>query len=162
MYEDAVCTECGYSFPFDREQCPHCGRPSRFPNVALAERPAEVAALEQRYQEAFKKAQKRKSADVLTAFEDRVGSASEAVLCRGERDTLQLVSSDRQLFATYHGLFDGGVKLPATDEWRPRREQAEAMLFGRSLARRSNMPPCRSKEKGFRPLALALGCSTSA
>lgn len=130
MYEDAVCEYCAFSFPFDRAQCPHCARPSRFPNVVLAERPEETSALLQRYQTALKKAEKRGSGEVARNFEAKVGSASEAILCRGEIDSLGLGRNDRQLFGTYYGLFEGGVKLPATDDWRGRRELADTVLFG--------------------------------
>ena len=136
MYREVNCPECHYSFPDGQLFCPHCNRPSRFPNIVVAERPEQVAALEKRYQVALADARDRDCEAVLTLFEQRVLEASEAVVCRSVLETLRVVESDRVLFSTYYHLIEDEQVLPRTDEWRRARELADEVLHG-SFAKRN-------------------------
>ncbi len=63
------CNSC--TFPFSRSLtcCPHCGRPSLYPNVDIAEQPEEKNALDSRYQDSLQDAEKRRCAWLLASMQ---------------------------------------------------------------------------------------------
>lgn len=93
-----------------------------------AEEPAEIAALERRYQAAKKDATARKADGALQDFENAL-SGSKAVIARSESEVLRLATSTRQLYGTYYQLIEAGLRLPDGDEWDVLRELADTVLF---------------------------------
>lgn len=63
------CPSCQNAFAMSLEHCPHCGRPSRFPNVAMADEPDERRALQQRYDQALRDASARGVEGIVRGFE---------------------------------------------------------------------------------------------
>jgi hypothetical protein len=122
------CSFCGHPVPIEASLCPHCARPSLYPNVRAAEQEAEREALAGRYRLAVQDAEGRGCGDAVHAFESAT-DASHAVLSRSFPEVERLASSDRQLYATYYQLLEAEVKLPAGDVWDPLRRLADEALF---------------------------------
>jgi predicted ATP-dependent serine protease len=76
-----ICGECNEPIPASVAQCPHCGRPSRFPNVIAANEPAEQVALDARLQNAKNDLEKRGAGVKAGEFSNSVETA-EAVINR--------------------------------------------------------------------------------
>jgi hypothetical protein len=108
--------------------CPHCGRPALYPNVDDADDPAERAELDRRYQAALAESATRGAEQAVKDFEAAAGD-SKAVLARSPGELLRLANSDHELYATFYELIEGGVRIPAGDEWDFRRQVADAALF---------------------------------
>jgi hypothetical protein len=125
------CPECKNEIPQPAERCPHCGRPGVFWNVIAAEEAAERAALNRRYQAAKADAVSRSADSNLRDFENAIAQ-SKAVIARSEIEVSRLASSNKQLYATYYELTEGGITLPAGDEWYLLRELADTLLFWKS------------------------------
>lgn len=125
---DQPCSFCGRPVPLESSLCPHCARPSLYPNVRVAEQETEREALAARHRLAVQGAESRGCGEAVRAFESAAGS-SQAVLSRSLADVERLASSDRQLYATYYQLLEAEVKLPAGDKWDPLRRLADEALF---------------------------------
>lgn len=122
------CNHCGNEIPPHMERCPHCALPGLFPNVRAAEIPEEKKALTERYRKSIEKAILRGCQDVVNDFEAAT-SKSQAVITRSMVDTFKLLSSDKQLNATYYELLEAGVRLPSGNEWDAIREVVDSALF---------------------------------
>jgi hypothetical protein len=131
---DSLCQDCREPVPLPATSCPHCGRPSLFPNVRAAQASEERAALAERYRIAVESAATRGCADVMQAFETMAGS-SRAVIARPLREAERLASSDQQLYSTYYKLIEAEVQLPSGDRWDKLRQQADVSLFGMENAK---------------------------
>jgi hypothetical protein len=83
-----------------------------FPNVRVAKSTAEVAALDERYQQALKDATTRGAGGAVADFEAAAGR-SKAVMSRPFRELDRLASSDKELFSTFYKLLDAEVRLPS-------------------------------------------------
>jgi hypothetical protein len=125
---DLSCSYCGHPVPLDWSLCPHCARPSLYPNVRAAEQETERKALAARHLRAVQDAEGRGCGDVVNAFAAAAGS-SHAVLSRSLGEVEQLASSDRQLYTTYYKLLEAEVKLSDDDIWDPLRRLADEGLF---------------------------------
>jgi len=122
------CQYCPYDFPLTAERCPHCARPGLFPNVRMAEEPEEYQALASRHEEAKREANERGAASRLHDFEFAFAS-SHAVMNRSANELQRLTSSQEELYATYYGLRDAGVRLPAGSKWDSLRVPTDDALF---------------------------------
>ncbi|MFL6273792.1 MAG: hypothetical protein ACJ74G_01170 [Blastocatellia bacterium] len=122
------CDYCKNDIPPSAHQCPHCGRPGLFPNVRLAETPAERAALNRRYQAAMKDSAARGAMSPVNDFE-KVIADSKAVISRPLGELQRLATSDHELYATYYELTEGGVRLPKGEKWDTLRAVADKALF---------------------------------
>jgi len=122
------CGFCSNPIPAPAERCPHCGLPGLFPNVRAAERKAEVAALNQRYEGARADALARGIDGPLQEFERAVLTASVSIT-RSIAELLRLASDDSELYASYYQLTEAGVKLPKGQKWAALREVADGALF---------------------------------
>jgi hypothetical protein len=125
---DLPCPFCGHPIPLESSLCPHCARPSLYPNVRAAEQDTEREALAARYQAAVEDAKRRGCSDVLRAFET-AAAATQAVLSRPFADVERLASSERQLLPTYYQLLEAEARLPYGDRWDKLRRLADAALF---------------------------------
>jgi len=122
------CTHCGNNIPLSAERCPHCALPGIFPNVRAAEQVEEQEALNKRYQESLQRAASSSCEQVAKDFETALLD-SQAVIARSLLDASRLVSSDKQLYATFYQLVEAGVRLPSGSKWDPLREVADSALF---------------------------------
>lgn len=122
------CDECGFDIPSSSDRCPHCGRPSLFPNVNKAKSASERSALDRRYQETLHTVD---SAVVPTVrdFEDAVANRSVAVIGRHATEVFRLAASDRELYAGFYDLVRAGVRLPSKEFWDTVRGRMDEALF---------------------------------
>lgn len=129
MINTRQCKDCSHAFPLTSNHCPHCGRPSLFPNVDYAEIDAERHALQQRYEASKEQSTNRGCEATLQAFED-AAEASQAVIARSFAKTLELASGDRSVVSTYYRELRSGSRLPDGNRWDHLRTVADDNLFG--------------------------------
>ncbi|MCX7110228.1 MAG: hypothetical protein NTX45_08885 [Proteobacteria bacterium] len=122
------CDECGFDIPASSDRCPHCGRPSLFPNVTAAKRPMEQAALEQRYQTALQNVDPA-CLPILDKFEKSVENQSEAVITRYVSEVYTLAANENALYGNFYQLVGAGVRLPAENFWETIRGVVDEKLF---------------------------------
>lgn len=123
------CEFCDNSFPLSQNLCPHCARPSLFPNVIAAQLPEEKTALENRYNAAMGQSRLDGSDTALQSFESAVSSDSKAVINRSLNQTSRLANSTKELYATYYQLIASGRRLPSGGKWDIRRTTADDAFF---------------------------------
>ena len=123
------CAFCTESIPDTVTECPHCGRPSLFPNVAAAAEPAGHARLMERAKEAAARAAVRGATDRVDDFAKELASA-EAIINRYFGELFRLAWSDDQIYSTYYHRVNAGIQLPEGDSWNRLRGIADTILFG--------------------------------
>ncbi len=94
-----------------------------------AGQPAEIHAVELRYQRAMSDAAGRGCANPARAFESAVAT-SRAVIGRSFEEARRLATADNQGYAPFWKLLHAGVRLPDDDRWNRLRGQADTELFG--------------------------------
>ena len=129
MQTPMFCQECREPIREDQSICPHCGRPSLFPNVNIAERDTEQQALQSRYEAAQREILTNLTVAVATAFEQAV-AGSEAVLCKYFGEATRLCYSDDEVYATFYQRVQSGIRIPGGDKWDRLRAIADTILFG--------------------------------
>lgn len=126
------CEYCSNEMSFARTTCPHCGRPSNFPNVRLAQFSDEKTALQARYDASVKEAKGNGSATNLQAFEAAV-SQSNAVFACPFAKLQPLTAPGRDIYETYYQLGDlrcqARLKKAGEPDWDGIRPQAETAMF---------------------------------
>lgn len=130
MSQTRRCDYCGHDYHFSKPTCPHCARPSNYPNVYAAQDNEEVAALRQRYQEAKRAARSRGEETLreVKNFEAEI-SNSRAVIARPAGELQRLSTSDREGYASYYELIEAEVRFPSGDKWDSLRPLADEALF---------------------------------
>ncbi len=121
------CKECRSPIRDSVPLCPHCGRPSLFPNVNAAQRAEEQASLDERYDTACKLADSSGHWESLRAFE-AAAERSQAVICRPFGEVQRLAFSDDELYVTYYVRQES--RVPGGDAWEAVRSQADTLVFG--------------------------------
>lgn len=118
------CDNCGYAVTHSERICPVCSEHVGYPNVRLAERSNEVAALEARVVAAFASAKARGVESELNSFSLSVKS-SKAIMNR-RLDTLQSwLNSNNPLFISFHQQVRSGLRIPEDSRWDQQRTSAE-------------------------------------
>jgi hypothetical protein len=122
------CKDCHFEVPPSCSVCPHCGRPSLFPNVIAASTTEESTELARRFDAAARDAESRGVLDgfnaLLLHLED-----TQSVLCRPLRRVEDLASSDRSVYPTYSKLIDAQIQVPEGEKWDILRGVAERAFF---------------------------------
>ena len=126
---DIRCQECSEPFASSQTSCPHCGRPSLFPNVTVASQQDEVAALESRYVQACAATSDSGSAGVRERFENQIRSDAKVVISVGFNELARLAQADTNVFSTFHLRVSAGLQIPASGKWDVLRGVAEHALF---------------------------------
>jgi len=122
------CPECSFEFALSESRCIHCGRPSYFPNVEAASTPEELAALGARYDSVKDLCVTRGTTTQLESLE-RVAKGTRAVIARQFREVERLAGNEREIYATYYQLIEGGTRQSDTNRWDPLRRVADAAFF---------------------------------
>lgn len=125
------CKDCGNSMPIARTSCPHCGRPSLFPNVDLAGDTVEQVKLRRRFEAALADCHNRACGDVVNAFIDACRSSVAVFAC----DILKLhrqLGTGTEIFETYYDLEHLRLHASVFErfDWPRLRPQAEIELLG--------------------------------
>jgi hypothetical protein len=123
------CKYCTFSMPISADRCPHCARPSLFPNVEMASDSAELAALEARYAAARTRAAASGTASITAEFERETGMRSRVAISRDSSEVYRLACGDDQLYTTFYRLTQAGVRLPTDSKWDSDRLSADNKLF---------------------------------
>jgi hypothetical protein len=124
-----VCDYCTFSMPISADRCPHCARPSLFPNVDAASDPGEVAALDVRYTSAIATVTANGTAPIAALLEDDTATRSRVVISRDSNEVYRLACGDNQLYATFYNLVEAGFRVPADSKWDAIRPQIDAKMF---------------------------------
>ena len=128
MHGTPKCSDCRCPRPSLEPRCPHCGRPSDFPNVVEAGGATEREALASRYETARNQAKKARRARVFNRFE-RIVRTSHAVINRSIHEAYRLATDDKELLATFYQLTN--VRFSTSeDPWSRVRRTTDAALFG--------------------------------
>lgn len=114
--------------PDSSANCPACGREIPAPNIRLATRQDEKDALKSRLEDAERQCDLRGCRGVLSAFGSAV-SKSEAVICRGLTQVVDLVSNPNSLYSTFYKDLSANRRLPEANEFDQRRASVDGRLF---------------------------------
>ncbi len=123
------CEYCHCPLPAHLPSCPHCGRPSLFPNVKAAERNEESQALEQRYQATQQRVAHQNGTPSLRWFEQAVNEKAKVVLNRSYREVDRLSLSHTVLYGGFYKMVDSGTRIPEDNPWDSMRETVDSKLF---------------------------------
>ncbi|MEP6670070.1 MAG: hypothetical protein ABJF10_13000 [Chthoniobacter sp.] len=123
------CNDCGEPLLASASLCPHCGRPSLFPNVNAASSAEETAAFNVRFDKAQQDL-KNRAAETKAAEFVAVVEKAEVIINRYFGELYRLAWSDDQIYATYYQKIHAGLQLPETDRWNRLRAIADTILFG--------------------------------
>lgn len=115
--------------PISLDRCPHCARPSLFPNVDMASDPTEVAALNARYTAAVTAAASNGATVIASELEHETATRSRVVISRDSIEVFRIASSDNQLYATFYEQIEAGFKVPTDPKWDTVRTIVDSMLF---------------------------------
>lgn len=126
---DITCQLCQSPFPASQERCPHCGRPSLFPNVTAASLPVERAALDARYSKACLKLEQSNCDALRQDFELAVRDQGKAVISTNFAEVERIAATDSHVFSTYYQRVQAGLHIPTGGKWDVLRGVAEHALF---------------------------------
>ena len=123
-----LCHFCKESIGSFELNCPHCGRPSLFPNITQAKEQGEVRALRKRYKEQLKLAETQGRGSLLKDLEE---CARSSLACKAmqHHELERLATSDSATCATYYMQLEGEVRLPGEDKWERLRRISDAAFF---------------------------------
>lgn len=122
------CDKCGCEYYYTLERCPHCAHPGNYSNVLIASERREVDAVDQRYENAIRGAERRRCALQFEDFSKWLED-SRVVVARPYADIDRLAAGDNSVQATYYDLVDTGLRLPDGSSWEELRKPADEVLF---------------------------------
>ena len=126
--EKLKCSHCGFVIPPSSSYCPHCARPSLYPNVNAANDIEEKEALKNRYNNAISHAKSLKYYNILDEFEKSI-KCSKAVINRSILETERIATNENQLYASFYKLIESGVRIPEGNKWDKIRVLADDAIF---------------------------------
>jgi hypothetical protein len=122
------CSLCANEIRAYERNCPVCDTDAGYPNVRAAERADNVKALAGRFDEAERLCALDGRSDVLRRFQSAV-KESKAVLCRSLSQTLKMVSTDNDLYASFYGEVEAEARRPEETLIEDDRLIADNLLF---------------------------------
>ena len=125
MSSSTNCEFCKNDFPVSRPHCPHCARPSLFPNVRVAL--DQQDSLQKHYAEAKTEA-KTRGADAKVEDFEKALDKTFAVINRPLTELQRLVGSDNEIYPTYYHLSED-IRLQKGEKWDSLRQAADAVFF---------------------------------
>ncbi len=126
---DRLCPDCNEPFPETQPLCPHCGRPSLFPNVHAAERAEERKALDDRYCQACNDLSRRGCDAVRQSFETEICLKAVPVISTSFNEFVRIAAADTNPFSTYYQRVKAETLIPNGEKWNVLRNVAEDALF---------------------------------
>lgn len=121
------CKRCEQDVPSSARECPACGEDNGYPNVRMAERDEEFAALSVRLEQAEASATAANYIDVLNDFGTKILDSKMAIV-RPLAYMLWLLESDKHTYSTYQLEVQMGARIPEENKWDLTRNQWEAAL----------------------------------
>ncbi len=128
MHLSQTCFHCQLEFPTTLPECPHCGLPRLFPNVAEARN--EKPELYNRYDSAIQAAGRAGTEALVRRFEI-AASQSIAVTNRSLAFVSEL-ADEKGIFTTFYKKRDGGMLIPQGSKWDAFRGAADEFFFGQN------------------------------
>ena len=122
------CKRCGNPVPAEKRECQACGEDNGFPNVRLAQEPAEVAELRNRLHNAEVSTTARHCKQVLDQFGTAV-LGSKAVIARSLAVVQDLLENDRRTYTNYQRQLSSGARTAEDNDIDRVRTQFESALF---------------------------------
>jgi hypothetical protein len=122
-----TCRKCKADVPLTNRECAVCNTDAGFPNVRVAGRESEAAALTARYDDAKVSAKARNIVSELKAFEDAVAS-SKAVMNRSLGALSDWLNGSSALFLSFHNQVKHQGRVPNDTDFDQQREAAEAAI----------------------------------
>jgi len=123
------CEFCGFEVTSYLDRCPHCARPSRFPNVIQASKAEEKDALAVRYKAAQNEAKTRGVESLVQQFKEAVAQHSQAIIAKDLEVIKRLADSEKELYATFYSLVEAGIRIPNDTRWDKYRGIVDEALF---------------------------------
>jgi len=125
------CDDCRNEMPISRLSCPHCGRPSFFPNIDKARDSKESAKLSQRFRAASDKCKQSDCEAIAEKFLDACKRSSAVFSCPVHKLHRE-IASGTDLFETYYDLERLKLRseIPNGFDWAKLRPHAEIELLG--------------------------------
>jgi len=124
------CSHCNESFPGSQTQCPHCGRPSLFPNVTAAKNPVERGEVLRRYRSACRAVKSSWGLNGLRKkIEKKIRNDAKVVVSMSFNELERLAKSDLSVFSTYYQRVRAGLQIPRGDKWDILRGVVEHAVF---------------------------------
>ncbi|HAT49184.1 MAG: hypothetical protein HQL07_09290 [Nitrospirae bacterium] len=123
------CPFCPHKFPPHVQVCPHCGQPSRFPNVVAVGKTDKREVLDARYREACSQARSRNTESVVQAFEDHVQQQAKVCIARPLGEVERLCASQNNVYVSFYAEVAAGSRLPEDQGWDRWRQVADAIFF---------------------------------
>ena len=132
--------------------CPHCGRPSLFPNVDQADLKKERDALNRRFEKAVADAEKRGAKSHVETFRQAVEKARVVTACAFGVVT-RLAGSDSQLAETFYmrGVtnLEKGSHVLRSKAWDTIRPAAETAFFGDKVKKQIHFAALSPDDQGL-------------
>jgi hypothetical protein len=122
------CKRCGAPVPAEKRECQACGEDNGYPNVRLAQVPAEVDMLAKRLHDAEVSATARGCSDTLERFGVAV-LGSKAVIARSLAVVQDLIETDRRTYTSFHKQLAAGARVAEENQLDQVRTQIEAAFF---------------------------------
>lgn len=122
------CKRCGNPVPAEKRECQACGEDNGFPNVRLAQEPAEVAELRVRLHNAEVSTTARHCKQILDQFGTAV-LGSKAVIARSLAVVQDLLENDRRTYTNYQRQLSSGARTAEDNDIDRVRTQFESALF---------------------------------
>ena len=120
---------CGSQISDVADRCSTCGTDAGAPNVREAQRPSEMAALENRFRDALARADAHDTRRETDDFARALERSSAVVNC--ELPFLKdFVTRPNLLFASYHRGVQAGIRKAAEGVRDRDRTTADALMFG--------------------------------
>ncbi|MBF8271537.1 MAG: hypothetical protein HW380_642 [Magnetococcales bacterium] len=123
------CQECSLEIPVYVGSCPHCARPSLFPNVTDAGQPEKRQALAGRYQQACSEASSRGAGGEVHAFAEQVEQNAKVCIARYAWEVKRLVASEHHVYGSFYQEVDAGLRLPEENSWDSLRKVADQIVL---------------------------------
>ena len=125
-----TCNDCNLPMRREATSCPHCGRPSRFPNVNYIDQ-KEQDALKERYKDYLVKCP-AENRTVLTEYGKEV-ERSKCVIARNLAETERLSASDTTVYETFYGRLKSGRQKYQHQGFDKLRSITDNLFFGETI-----------------------------
>jgi hypothetical protein len=122
------CKKCGYPLADEKRECQACSEDNGFPNVRLASRPDELAALQKRYDVAEESSKARSYQPVLNDFGLAVLN-SKTVIARSYGFLDDVLEDGNRTWTSWARQLAGGQRVAEANEWDKARASFEPALF---------------------------------
>jgi hypothetical protein len=120
--------DCAADIPDHARVCIVCGRDAGFPNRRAAELPPEKQALRERLEQVRVTCEAGGCGVIFRELVEAL-KGTRAVITMSLSRLQMVVSSDRELYTTFHRQVDAAARLPEDNHWDKARESVGSAVF---------------------------------